>query len=410
MRTVKVALYGHFGSGNIGNDSTLQAALENMRELLPSARFTCVCNGPEDVHERFGVEAVPINYFDVRSKQHAVRSKWAKLKRKIAWPIREARLWVDRIRWFRGVDLFVIVGTGAVDDMAVATPWDAPFALYKWCKCAKSGGARVAFLSVGVGPIVHPVSRFLMLRALRVADFRSYRETSAVQYLAAARFDTHVDAITPDLVFSLRATPSVPFGNASNQKTIGLGLINYFGWRNDTDAGEQVFHRYLSHMKRFATHLVEQGYRIRILHGDVTDQRAVEDVMSHLCVTFPSGRGDLFVAEPIGNVDDLIRQLAQVQVVVASRFHNVLCSLMAERPVVSIGYHEKNRLLMSDVGLRDYCQDIDTLDYGHLVDQFTTCWERRVLLSQQVHSKLDGYRARLDAQYRELLAPFAGAP
>ena len=134
MRQARIVLYGHFGSGNVGNDSSLEAALYNMRALLPSARFTCVCNGPELVRWRFGVEALAIDDSDAMARWHAVRSKWAKLQWILAWTLREGRAWIERARWFRSVDLFVVVGTGAVDDMAVYAPWDAPFALYKWCR------------------------------------------------------------------------------------------------------------------------------------------------------------------------------------------------------------------------------------------------------------------------------------
>ncbi len=79
--------------------------------------------------------------------------------------------------------------------------------LLKWCLAAKWGGARIVFLSVGVGPIEHPVSRFLMLRALRLADSRSYRETLALDYLRNLGFDASADRIYPDLVFSLDPGP-----------------------------------------------------------------------------------------------------------------------------------------------------------------------------------------------------------
>lgn len=404
MNRARILLYGHFGSGNVGNDSTFEAALHSLQALLPSASFTCVCDGPQWIHKRFGVEAVPIDDSGTAAAWHAVRSKWAKLKWILTWPWVEGRAWLGRVRWLRSADLFVVVGTGAVDDMGVRAPLDAPFSLYKWCRCAKSAGVRVAFLSVGVGPIVHPLSRALMLRALRLADFRSYREIAAIRYLQENDFDTRGDAIGPDLVFGLAPRQLPACGDAAGHMTVGLGLICYYGWQCGHEAGEAVFQRYMSHMKRFANHLVTQGYRIRILVGDNSDTRPSQEIMNHLDATFPMGRGELFIAEPIDTVDDLLAQVAQVQVVVASRFHNVLCSLIAGRPTVSVGYHEKSRLLMAGVGLDNYCQEIDTLDFDRLVEQFALCWENRRLLEQLIQRQTAGYRAQLDEQYRSLLA------
>src|SRR5262245_54297941 len=165
MEKPKIVLYGHFGSGNVGNDSSFEAALRNIQAYLPRADITCVCNGPEDISARFGIKTLPIDsaerieYRGV-SRPNRSLSSFARIINRV---LDEIRFWTYRPTWFSSIDLFAVVGTGAVDDMAIRWPWNAPYDLYKWCKAAKMGGARVAFLSVGVGPIVNPISRFLML-------------------------------------------------------------------------------------------------------------------------------------------------------------------------------------------------------------------------------------------------------
>ena len=47
------------------------------------------------------------------------------------------------------------------------------------------------------------------------------------------------------------------------------------------------------------------------------------------------------IDEPASSVDELLSQLSSVDIVVASRFHNVLLALMLGKPVVAISYHEK---------------------------------------------------------------------
>ena len=42
-----------------------------------------------------------------------------------------------------------------------------------------------------------------------------------------------------------------------------------------------------------------------------------------------------------------MQQIAEVEVVVASRFHNVLLALLLGKPVVSIAYNQKNDALMT---------------------------------------------------------------
>ena len=61
--------------------------------------------------------------------------------------------------------------------------------------------------------------------------------------------------------------------------------------------------------------------------------------------------------------------MSQAEVVIASRFHNLICALRLGQPTVSVGYAGKSRVLMGAVGAGAYCQDIETLDAKLLVAQ-----------------------------------------
>ena len=241
----QIVLYGHFGSGNIGNDSSLEAMIYNIRKYRPSSDITCICTGPENVAERYSIKTLPMDVSELRTINP---SNWRLvhiLKRIFHRIIDEFIFWMQRPSWFKTVDQFIVAGTGAVDDMAVRWPWNAPYDLFKWCKAAKMGGAKVVFLSVGAGPIMNPVSRFLMLKALRMADYRSYRELAALDYLRSVNFDTTGDVIYPDLVFSLPLVYTDGLRKISSPpKSVGVGVINYYGWRHDPRIGESVYQNY----------------------------------------------------------------------------------------------------------------------------------------------------------------------
>ncbi len=176
MSSPRLVLYGHFGVGNLGNDSTLEAMLYNIRKYQPSANIICVCTGPQVVTQRYGIDTLPIDISEDRNIRQQPSGVLRKAIRVTTRIIDEINFWLKRIRWFRSVDQFLVVGTGALDDMAVIHPWNAPYDLFKWCHAAKLGGAKIVFLSVGAGPIENRISRALMLNALRVANYRSYRD------------------------------------------------------------------------------------------------------------------------------------------------------------------------------------------------------------------------------------------
>src|SRR5205823_14484767 len=60
QRSLKVSFFGHFGSLNSGNESTLLAIVSRLRARYPKSHLRCICTEPDCVAARYGIEAVPI--------------------------------------------------------------------------------------------------------------------------------------------------------------------------------------------------------------------------------------------------------------------------------------------------------------------------------------------------------------
>src|ERR1051326_335416 len=56
----RIALFGNFGTGNLGNEATLQAMVYNVRRHLPTSDLWCVCPAPEKTALDLGIPAVSI--------------------------------------------------------------------------------------------------------------------------------------------------------------------------------------------------------------------------------------------------------------------------------------------------------------------------------------------------------------
>jgi polysaccharide pyruvyl transferase WcaK-like protein len=406
MSAGRLLLYGHFGTGNFGNDSTLEAMLHNVGRLRPDADVACVCTGPDVVAERYGIPALPAHALD-SSNGGGNRSRMMHVALRLASRgADEIDFWRKRPGWLRSFDQFIIVGTGAVDDMA-SRPWKGPYDMARWCRAAHMAGARVVFLSVGAGPIVNRASRTLMLGALRLADYRSYRDVESADYLQSVGFDSEGDPIYPDLVFSLPIPGPQPREKSDREvRAVGLGVIGYYGWRHDAAAGEPVYQEYIAKVKAFLSWLLDQGYAVRILHGDLgADPRPVDDLLSFAQAELPAAWQERVIAEPVSDTAGLFRQIDQCDLVIANRFHNVVYSLMLGRPVVSIGYHWKNDALMADMGMATYCQHIERFTVGRLVEQFQALVAEREEAAQRIQHKCAQYRKLLDEQYRNVLCP-----
>ena len=56
----RIALFGVFGTGNLGNEATLQAMVCNLRRHRPNVEITCICPEPENAASDYKISAVPI--------------------------------------------------------------------------------------------------------------------------------------------------------------------------------------------------------------------------------------------------------------------------------------------------------------------------------------------------------------
>jgi polysaccharide pyruvyl transferase WcaK-like protein len=100
--------------------------------------------------------------------------------------------------------------------------------------------------------------------------------------------------------------------------------------------------------------------------------------------------------------------MSAVDVTVATRFHNVLCSLKAGKPTISLGYARKNDVLMAEFGLEEYCHRIEDFDVERLKVQVTGILENREGISASILSRLDELKAELERQDRHLLSEMLG--
>jgi polysaccharide pyruvyl transferase WcaK-like protein len=157
-------------------------------------------------------------------------------------------------------------------------------------------------------------------------------------------------------------------------------------------------------MKRFVLWLGARGYRVRLLGGDERDTAAHRDFLAMLRDgDSEGGRLDGWLSvEPTDTIDQLIGQIAATEVVVATRFHNVLCALMLAKPTISIGYARKNDALMQEMGVDGYCQHIDHLDVDRLIAQFEALTAGKAILSEGLRRQAQRQRDALRQQERLL--------
>lgn len=397
----KIALFGVFGVGNLGNECTLQAMIFHVRRLIPDAEILCVCSDPAVVSSTYGIPAVPIR----RAPLPPLANRFARFLRRIfvGVPLEFARLYKN-FRALKGVEMLVMTGTGMLGDLGIG-PFGLHYDILKWSLVAKLRGCKLLFVSVGVGPLTNPMSKRFVRTSLALANYRSYRDDFSKQYLNELHLHRPADPVFPDLAFSLpdATVPQPAADPASWPRVVGMGIITYSNLRESSATGDDAYNEYLARLTDFISWLRKNNYIVRLLIGDaVHDQRARLDLKSSLEVAGLSYGDGKIIDEPASTVDEVISQLAASEIVVASRFHNVLLALWLNKPVLAISFHEKVDSLMEAVGLGEFRQDINDIDVDRMTKQLRTLEQTATAVKAQIKEKAEEYRAALDEQYERI--------
>jgi len=406
----RIAFFGHFGLGNFGNESTLQAMLVNSQTLLPVIELSCICTGPETVGLTYGILAAPV--------RGTVNNPWepgnpvVRLIRKAVIGIpREVCRWAGSVAALRGTKAFVVPGTGLLNDAFTLFNW-GPYDMFRWTVAAKLCRCKIFFVSVGAGPLYSRAGRFFVKAALRLADFRSYRDESSQMYLKSIGLRASCDPVYPDLAFSLLAAKR-PHRDAKRRprRVVGVGVMPYAGRYSVERPKDATYVAYLACMAEFVEWLLGNGYDVRLLIGDVVDLPVKEEFRTLLksrCAAYGEER---IIDEPVASVEVLLSQIASTDFVVATRFHNVLLSLLLNKPSIAISFHHKCASLMSQMGLSEYCLDINSLKSEELIAKFRELEQNAARLKPLIQEKVEDRRKALEEQYRIIFQTiFPGRP
>jgi polysaccharide pyruvyl transferase WcaK-like protein len=392
QRTPRVGLFGLLGSGNLGNDGSLDAVVGFLRERHPDATLGFLCKGPERVRARYGVPAVHLQWNEARDTGSGARAAVLKVVGKALDPFRT-------LAWVRRQDLVIVPGMGVLEATLPLRPWGFPYSLFWLCALGRLTGTTIALVSVGADVVRNRTTRRLMTRAARFAHYRSYRDDLSRDAMRAMGVDVASDEVYPDVAFALPTPPS----DGVVPGTVGVGVMDYHGSDDDRDHAERINRAYVDTMRRFVRRLVDDGREVRLFIGDEADASVVAEILADVPVHRTcAGR---VVAEPVRSLDDLMRQMASVETVVATRYHNVLCALKLAKPTLSIGYARKNDVLMASMGLDgEFCQSARAIDFERLVRQFDALEQRRDELVETMRRRGMANARRMEEQFAALSA------
>ena len=389
-RRPRIGLFGLLGSGNIGNDASVEAIMRYLRTEYPDATVDAMCKGWQRMRDRYGIAATPLQW-----QQEHVRPGWPGKALTALGKV------IDGFRtagWVRGHDVVIIPGMGILDPTLPLSPWSTPYAVYLLAAWGRLFGAKVALVAVGADKASAKTTQSLYNRTARLAAYVSFRDGSSRETLQGEGVDVSAFSVHPDLVWTIPVTREQP----EDPKLVAVGVMAYYGGQADRGRTAEVYASYTESVAEFTRWLLDSGHDVRLFYGDEVDKPALEKILAEVRSSRPGlAPGRLTPYYPTTH-EEVTGLLGPVAVVVATRLHNLMFALKLGKPTIALSYARKIDAMMADLGLGGYCLPAGPIDTEALKALFTDVETRRDEISREVGKLAAECSQAAQAQLTEL--------
>ena len=426
-----IGLLDHMGYGNLGDAAIQDAVIANIKKRLPNARIIGFSFIPDDTLKRHNIPCYPIRWwyptlaateenhgagrisFGSRLKS-ALKStplvySWAK---PVSDLMHEAVFLVRSYRVLRSLDVLIISGGGQLCELWRG-PWSHPYTIFKFSLLTKLARRQLYILNVGAGPLKHPLSKFFARSAVRLADYRSFRDRDSQELVRSigVKSKTHV---YPDLAYALEIGDRSNAADRSNAKlhgaskpTVGLNPIGFCDPRIWPRKEDSLYQEYLGKLTQFSAWLIEHGYTLRVFSTEMSvDRQAIGDLETRLRSRLsPAALEGQFFWNPSESVTDVLREMSELDFIVTSKFHGIIFSHLLGKPVISLSYHRKMDVAMRAVGQSRFSADIEHFDVDSLIQAFRSLVDESRRIQSGSAAAVEANAARLSEQFDGLFGP-----
>jgi polysaccharide pyruvyl transferase WcaK-like protein len=307
-------------------------------------------------------------------------------------------------RNLKDIDLLIIAGSQQLIDY-VGGPWAFPYTIFKWVLIAKAVDTKVAFVSVGVGPIQSRLGRLFIRASLAQAKYRSFRDETSRKFAIdlGVSGENHVLA---DLVFSLESGALYTAGaTGESSHIVGINPVPFLDEQYWLGANPSRYYSYIRKLASFAVWVTQKGYRLLFFPTQLrADPPVIGDIIGLMKCEMGSDIEQEIVRRSISSIDDLISAIDMTDLVLATRFHGVVIPYMRSKPVLGIAYQKKTMDLMKQMGQSDYVVDIESFDVDSLKIRFISMESKFKAIGEELAQRNSIFRRTLQDQYDQVLS------
>ncbi len=345
---IRIGLLGMYASRNLGDVAIQLAVMSALHARHDNVEFVGLCQDPEDTVRTFNIAAIassgegalitPATLAEsVSQVPSSDKSRLSRLLGKF-FALRQIQLQM------RSLDMLLISGSGQIDDFW-GGPWAQPFRLMAWSFAARSQGKKVVVFGVGVDELRTRLGGWFCIRALNCASICVVRDSGSRDALRRLGYRRAID-VCADPAFHLDVKTAFGAPSAPSSFAV-ISPISRRAWPGDEDS---AYDTYLSTLARVAEYLQEQRLQVRFVCSQIRmDPPIVKRIFDRMK---PGMMRPSFV--DVKTVDEYLGAVRGAQLVVGSRLHALILSLVVGTPTLAISAVRKVHQQFADIGLADH--------------------------------------------------------
>jgi polysaccharide pyruvyl transferase WcaK-like protein len=251
------------------------------------------------------------------------------------------------------------------------------------------------------------VSKFFIARALALADYVSFRDTKSKSLAQGIGFKGEAE-VFPDCVYGLDL-PMIDTTRhgARNAAVVGLSPMAYCDPRRYWIQDRDIYEAFVRKLVVFGVWLSER-HQLALFSTDIWfDSQTLDKVAAALREEKGFDAGRLLARELVTTAETLLAHMSSMDYIITCRFYGVVFAHLMNIPVIALSHHPKVTTLMADLGLSEYCLDIDRFDKAELETAFIRMVADQAGIKARMAARLEFYRGELTRQFDQLFSPEA---
>jgi len=362
---VHILISGYYGFNNIGDESILQAVINNLREKLSDIEITVLSKNPEFTAQKYNVHSV--NRKSMKDIIHAVRK----------------------------CDLLISGGGSLLQDVTskksiiyyLTIMWMA-FLFRK----------KVFIYSQGIGPIVSKINRGLTAITLKHAQGIVVRDEASRELLIEIGLKADDVIVTADPVLRVKRA----------DLEIGKEILKKEGFTKDPEKmtvgfairEKKIHSNFVDEICISIRRLIDeyQAQIVLIPFHYSEDMAVIEEIEARLGKDVTCIRHKYLTNEMlsiIGNMD----------ILVGVRLHSLIHAAIMDVPMIAISYDPKINSFMHSMDMKAMCSTYDFTN-EFFIEEFEKTVERSEAIRKKVQSRIEILIKKLDTNeelIRELM-------